>query len=61
MVNFVNTGVLITSGVLSTQCCHWLNSAAVGQKPLSLKPNNMLFAAGETQADHCVSDGDPGY
>lgn len=41
------------------QCGHWLNSAAMRQKPLSLKPNNLLFTTGETQAGHCMSDQDP--
>lgn len=41
------------------QCGHRLNSAAVRQKPLSMKPNNLLFTTGETQAGHCMSDGDP--
>lgn len=41
------------------QCGLRLNSAAVKQKPLCLKPNNLLFTTGETEAGYCMSDGDP--
>lgn len=42
-----------------SECGHWLNSATVRQKPLSLRPNKLLFTTGETQAGHCMSDEDP--
>lgn len=49
----------LQSSLQIPQCGHRLNSAALRQKPLSLKPNNLLFTTGETQAGHCMSDGDP--
>ena len=42
------------------QCGHWLNSAAVRQKPLSLKPNNLFFTTVKPkQATDWMSEGDP--
>lgn len=47
------------SSLQTLQCGHWLKSTGVRRKPLSPKPNNLLFSAGETQAGHCMSDGYP--
>lgn len=62
---FLNVGALTTSSCSNhsslqlLQCGHWLNWAAVKYKPLSSKPNNLLFCTGETQAGHCMSGRDP--
>lgn len=49
----------LQSSLQVLQCGQRLNSAAVRHKPLSLKPNMLLFSTSETQAGHCMSDGDP--
>lgn len=62
VIYFVNVGVsdhILLSSLQIPQCGHKLNCAAMRPKPLSLKPNNLLFTTGETQGGHCMSDGDP--
>lgn len=41
------------------QCDDLLNNSAAVDTNFSLKPNNLLFSAGETQAGRCVSDRNP--
>lgn len=60
MLCFVNVGVLTTSTVLSKY--HSVVTGTAQQQGdrnhFTVKPNNLLFTASETQAGHWMSDGD---